>query len=201
MLVWQVTNNGRVARVDTRWYFGAIWYSSTFVVLRRSQQWIIDDVYCVGHPETSVYRLSDRECKPTIPTGFYPRGTVTPALAVSAVVSPFYRTVAGTCLPVAGMVFTCPITLRLPRYLVAPPPWSNTFCRCQNGPTGARIQPGDNHGRIAHVPVGWYFGSRLAVETTTFVVVHVRTGWLVDDQTCSGRAGTSIYSPKAGPCR
>jgi hypothetical protein len=84
-------------------------------------------------------RLSSLACSPTIPPTFEPRGAATALQAVSTVVRPFYRGVTGTCSPESGMVFTCPITLRLLRYLVSPPPVSSTVCRCQNPPTGARM--------------------------------------------------------------
>jgi hypothetical protein len=197
----QVTNNGRVAHVDTRWFFGAVWYTSSFTVLHQQKRWLVDDVYCAGHRDNSIYRPSSSGCKPTIPPSFHPRGTATAMQAVSAVVRPFYRGVTGTCSPETGMVFTCPITLRLPRYLAEPSASTVTFCRCQNPPTGTRSRQIDNTGRVAHVSVDWYYGGRIALFSTTFVVLHGRMGWLVDDQDCAGRPGTSIYNPRAGPCR
>jgi hypothetical protein len=200
--VRQITNNGSVAQVETRWFFGAIWYTSAFVVLRQQKRWLVDGVSCARHPSKSSRRRPLSVCVPTIPRDFHPRGTATALQAVSAVVSPFWRHphVSGTCHPDTGMVYTCPLTLRLLRYLALPSAAAVSFCHCQNPPTSTRSRQIDENGRMAHVNVGWYYGGQAPPYTTTFALVRGGSGWLVDDQYCAGKPGTSIYRTAVPPC-
>ena len=53
--IWQVSNNGRLARVNAWWDRGNVSFTDTFVVLRGPTGWEVDDEYCMGRPATSVY--------------------------------------------------------------------------------------------------------------------------------------------------
>ena len=61
---WNLTdNNGFVAHVSTRWVYGATnSYTITFVVGREDDGWRVDDTYCAGHPQTSVYNPPTGPC-------------------------------------------------------------------------------------------------------------------------------------------
>lgn len=133
-------------------------------------------------------------------------GTVTALQAVQAVVRPYY--LAGysfancsTRSPRTFPALTCPETPRLQRRLRE---WRGidtglAFCRCQSSPRTVRIWQVDNNGRVAHVDVWWNLDG--GAFTDTFVVLHTRRGWLVDNEYCVGRPGTSVYL-RAGqePC-
>lgn len=59
----QRDNNGFVARVDTRWAYGASnAYTITFVVARQDDGWRVDDAYCAGRPATSIYNPPTGPC-------------------------------------------------------------------------------------------------------------------------------------------
>jgi hypothetical protein len=52
----QTDNNGFVAHVNVRWMYGATnSYTITFVVARQDDGWRVDDAYCAGRPQTSIY--------------------------------------------------------------------------------------------------------------------------------------------------
>ena len=57
-----IDNDGSMAHVDTRWDFGAGYYSITFVVIKEAGAWNIDDSYCTGHPQTSIYQSPTGPC-------------------------------------------------------------------------------------------------------------------------------------------
>jgi hypothetical protein len=103
---------------------------------------------------------------------------------------------------------SCPVTPRLRRWLQThpeggsggsgplPPPnviGLEAICRCQNSPP-TKFRLGANNGSVASV-------MELTYGTVTFVVLHTKLGWLVDDTYCTHgiRATTSIYHlPFAG---
>lgn len=59
----QIGNNGFVARVNTRWDYGASnSYAITFVVARQDDGWRVDDAYCAGRPQTSIYNPPAGPC-------------------------------------------------------------------------------------------------------------------------------------------
>lgn len=137
-------------------------------------------------------------------------GAATPVRAVRTLLRPYY--ISGynfaTCTKLSPRLhpnLTCPETprlrhwlqvRRLPRAYSGPP-----FCRCQNPPRSIRLRQTGNNGRIAHVNAVWNYGPNSF--TDTFVVLHRAGGWLVDDEYCAGRPGTSVYKGIAGqtPCR
>lgn len=48
-------SNGRVAHVNAWWDLGPGSFTDTFVVVRQGAGWLVDDEYCGGRPQTSVY--------------------------------------------------------------------------------------------------------------------------------------------------
>lgn len=59
----QTGNNGFVARVDTRWLYGASTsYTITFVVAREDDGWHVDDAYCARRLQTSIYNPPAGPC-------------------------------------------------------------------------------------------------------------------------------------------
>jgi hypothetical protein len=59
----QTDRNPFVAHVDTRWVYGAsLAYTITFVVARQDDGWRVDDAYCAGRPQTSVYNPPAGPC-------------------------------------------------------------------------------------------------------------------------------------------
>jgi hypothetical protein len=59
----QTDTNGFVAHVSTRWLYGASSaYTITFVVGREEDGWRVDDAYCGGRPQTSVYNPPTGPC-------------------------------------------------------------------------------------------------------------------------------------------
>jgi hypothetical protein len=98
----------------------------------------------------------------------------------------------------------CPETARLRHWLrVRRLPMGSSglpFCRCQSAPRTVQVWLLDNNSRVAHVNTYWNLDR--SSFTDTFVVVHGSNGWLVDDEYCAGRPGTSVYtSAGAVPCR
>ena len=60
----QGASNSFVARVDTRWVYGASEaYTITFVVVRQDDGWRVDDAYCAGRPATSIYNPPVGPCR------------------------------------------------------------------------------------------------------------------------------------------
>ena len=57
-----VGNNGTTAVVNTRWSFDQGKHRLTYTVLRTEFGWQVDDSYCTGHPETTMYRVPVRSC-------------------------------------------------------------------------------------------------------------------------------------------
>jgi hypothetical protein len=59
----QTDNNGFVAHVNVRWmYLATNSYTSTFVVARQDDGWRVDDAYCAGRPQTSIYNPPTGPC-------------------------------------------------------------------------------------------------------------------------------------------
>jgi hypothetical protein len=97
----------------------------------------------------------------------------------------------------------CPETARLRHWLrVRHLPMGSSglpFCRCQSPARTVQLRLLDNNGRVAHVNTYWNLDR--SSFTDTFVVVYGSNGWLVDDEYCAGRPGTSVYtSAGAVPC-
>jgi|GEM_PF-3462860 len=57
-----VENDGQTARVNTRWEYGAGSYTITFVVVKEADGWLVDDSYCAGNPQTSIYNSPVGPC-------------------------------------------------------------------------------------------------------------------------------------------
>ena len=133
----------------------------------------------------------------------------TPARAVRIVVRPYV--VPGynfaNCTKFSPRLYPnliCPETARLRHWLQVrrlPMGFSGlAFCRCQSAARAVQLRLLNNSGRIAHVNAWWNLDRNSF--TDTFAVVHGSSGWLVDDEYCAGRPGTSVYT-RAGavPCR
>lgn len=59
----QRDRNPFVAHVDTRWVYGASRaYTITFVVARQDDGWRVDDAYCAGRPQSSIYNPPAGPC-------------------------------------------------------------------------------------------------------------------------------------------
>lgn len=56
-------NNGQTSRVNTRWQYGSSSYTITFVATKQADGWAVDDSYCAGHPETSIYNAPTGPCQ------------------------------------------------------------------------------------------------------------------------------------------
>jgi hypothetical protein len=117
--------------------------------------------------------------------------------AISEVISQVHPKSANACLE---EVIACPYTLRLLRYLLDGNSDSN-FGRSESPIYPVRIRQIHNSGHSVAVDVGWSDGGSQVIQTTTFLVDHEHTGWLVDDQYCSGHPKTTIRGLHAGPCR
>ena len=57
-----VDNDGQAAHVNTKWEYGASSYTITFVVVKGADGWLVDDSYCAGKPETSIYNSPVGPC-------------------------------------------------------------------------------------------------------------------------------------------
>jgi hypothetical protein len=57
----QTDANGFVAHVTTRWVARPS-YTITFVVARQDDGWRVDDSYCAGRPQTSLYNPPTGPC-------------------------------------------------------------------------------------------------------------------------------------------
>jgi len=56
------SNNGRRAVVNTRWTFYRGKWALTYTVVRNALGWQVDDSYCTGHPDTTIYRVPVGPC-------------------------------------------------------------------------------------------------------------------------------------------
>lgn len=57
-----VDSDGQTARVNTKWEYGASSYTITFVVVKGADGWLVDDSYCAGNPQTSIYNSPVGPC-------------------------------------------------------------------------------------------------------------------------------------------
>ena len=73
--------NPRIAHVNTKWEFGTSFYVITFVVVKQADGWLVDDSYCAGSPETSIYNSPVAPCPTdTISPGTSSGGESAPTL-------------------------------------------------------------------------------------------------------------------------
>jgi len=49
-----------VANVNTRWVYGSDEYTITFVVHKEAGGWLVDDLYCLNTPGSSIYNPPGR---------------------------------------------------------------------------------------------------------------------------------------------
>jgi hypothetical protein len=58
-----VDNTGQLAHIDTKWQYGTSSYSITFAVVKEADGWRVDDSYCTGAPQTSIYNPPTGPCQ------------------------------------------------------------------------------------------------------------------------------------------
>lgn len=114
------------------------------------------------------------------------------------------------CNPITGKLAACPITDHLRAQLKRDLQWQrvhtrggngNAFCRCQNPPRSANYRLMSKTPTRALVQTVQHYGADTFA--LTWVVLKGNAGWLVEDNYCSGRPGTSLYSKQQlspGPC-
>ena len=56
IIMRSLDNNGLVAHIHTRWGYYQSALRLTFTVLHGYGGWLVDDVYCTGRPDTTVYK-------------------------------------------------------------------------------------------------------------------------------------------------
>jgi hypothetical protein len=107
-----VDNDGQTAHVNTTWHIGTGSYTITFVVVKVADGWQVDDSYCAGQPDTSIFSPPTGPCPadtggsatPTpSATSAIPAGTATPSTNPTAASSPTFAAISTATAVVPGI--------------------------------------------------------------------------------------------------
>lgn len=139
------------------------------------------------------------------PHGGRPSGFVQGRLTALAAVQAVWTT---GCLNPSATYRTCPVTLRASAQIAAiaganrSAGGGSPLCRCNGNLPPTKFQRYFNNGRVAKIgalflnpktsPSGKTYG-------ITFYVIHGPTGWLIDNNWCTNRLQTSLYSSLSPP--
>jgi hypothetical protein len=55
-------NDGQTSHVNTSWHFASSSYAITFTVVKVPEGWQVDDSFCTGQPDTSLFNLPAGPC-------------------------------------------------------------------------------------------------------------------------------------------